>query len=114
MPNSEIQNKILKFREDRDWKQYHTIKDLCLGLGIEVSELQELFLWKTDSEIELIKKNKKEQIANELADIFIFLTYLSEEFDIDLSEAIEKKIKLNNDKYPVEKSKGKNIKYTEL
>jgi NTP pyrophosphatase (non-canonical NTP hydrolase) len=102
---------ILKFREDRDWKQFHKIKDLLLGLSIEVSELQELFLWKSEKEIEKVDKSK---VENEIADIFIFLTYLCDDFDIDLREAVLRKIDLNNEKYPIEKSKGSNKKYNEL
>jgi NTP pyrophosphatase (non-canonical NTP hydrolase) len=108
---SEIQDLIIKFREDRDWQQFHKIKDLLIGLNIEVSELQELFLWKSELEIENINKDK---IENEIADIFIFLTYITKEFDIDLLNAVKRKINLNNQKYPVEKSKGSNKKYTEL
>ncbi len=108
---SEIQDLILKFREDRDWNQFHKIKDLLLGLNIEVSELQELFLWKSKQEVENIDKAK---IENEIADIFIYLTYIAAEFDVDLLKAVEEKIKLNSEKYPISKSKGSNKKYTEL
>ena len=106
-----LRDSILKFREDRNWKQFHRTKDLLIGLNVEVSELQELFLWKSDREIDEIHKS---DIENEIADIFIFLTYLCDAFDIDLREAVLKKIDLNNEKYPVEKSKGSNKKYNEL
>ena len=112
--NNELDNlreRILKFREDRDWKQFHKIKDLLIGLNIEVSELQELFLWKSEEEIEKVNKSN---IENEIADIYIFLTYLCDHFDIDFIEAVLRKINLNNEKYPVEKSKGSNKKYDEL
>jgi NTP pyrophosphatase (non-canonical NTP hydrolase) len=102
---------IIQFREDRDWKQFHKIKDLLLGLNIEVGELQELFLWKSDEEIHQIEHA---QIENEIADIFIFLTYICDEFEIDLKTAIENKVKLNNMNYPVVKSKGSNKKYDKL
>lgn len=107
----EIKELIIQFREERDWKQFHRIKDLLIGLNIEVAELQELFLWKSDNEIQQIKKV---DIENEIADIFIFLTYICDEFDIDLKTAISNKIELNKKKYPVEKSKGSNKKYNEL
>ena len=107
----DIQDLIIKFREERDWKQFHNLKDLLIGLNIEVAELQELFLWKSNIEINNVKKDR---IENEIADIFIFLTYIIKEFDIDLVSAVRKKIDLNNQKYPVEKSKGSNKKYTEL
>ncbi len=106
-----IEELIIEFREERDWKQFHKIKDLLIGLNIEVGELQELFLWKSDEEIQQIKK---ESIENEIADIFIFLTYICDEYNIDLKTAVRKKVELNKLKYPVEKSKGSNRKYTEL
>ena len=114
MKNSELARSIIKFRKERDWEQFHSLKDLCLGIGIEVAELQEIFLWKTNEEIVQIKKSQKEQISNELADIFIFLTYLSNDLNIDLESAVSKKLALNALKYPVLKSKGKNIKYNKL
>jgi NTP pyrophosphatase (non-canonical NTP hydrolase) len=106
-----IKELIIQFREDRDWKQFHKIKDLLIGLNMEVGELQELFLWKSEDEIRKIDKGA---IENEIADIFIFLTYICDEFDIDLSNALENKIKLNNKKYPVDKAKGNAKKYTDL
>lgn len=107
----EIKSRIIQFREDRNWKQFHTIKDLVLGLNIETAELQELFLWKTNSEIEGLEKEK---VEDELADIFIFLTYLTQHFDIDLLSAVERKLEKNDAKYPVEKSFGRSTKYTDL
>jgi len=106
-----IAERIINFRDQRNWKQFHTIKDLLLGLNIEVSELQELVLWKNEKEIQSIDK---EIIQDELADIFIFLTYIAEHFDIDLLSAVESKIDKNGKKYPVDKSYGSNKKYTEL
>ena len=114
MIKQETIDRILKFRNDRDWGQFHTIKDLCLGLNIEVSELQELFLWKDDKEIEATINSKKESIGDELADIFIFLAYLSNDLKIDLNEAINRKIDNNGIKYPIDKSKGSNKKYNDL
>jgi NTP pyrophosphatase (non-canonical NTP hydrolase) len=114
MIKQETIDRIIKFRNDRDWGQFHTIKDLCLGLNIEVSELQELFLWKDDMEIMETINSKKGSIGDELADIFIFLAYLSNDLNIDLNEAINRKIDKNCVKYPVNKSKGNNKKYDEL
>jgi len=114
MIKKETIEKIIAFRDERDWNQFHTIKDLCLGLNIEVSELQEIFLWKTQEQIEAIIESDHEKIGNELADIFIFIAYLCNDLNIDLESALQKKIKLNNEKYPVNKSKGSNKKYSEL
>ncbi len=107
----EIQNEIIKFRDDRNWKQYHTLKDLLMGLNIECAELSELFLWKSDDEVSSTDKSK---IEEEIADIFIFLNYISRHFDIDIEKAVQKKIEINNIKYPVDKSFGSNKKYNEL
>ena len=114
MINQETIDRILKFRNDRDWGQFHTIKDLCLGLNIEVSELQEIFLWKDDKELKKTISTKKESIGDELADIFIFLAYISNDLNIDLNEAINRKIDKNGNKYPIAESRGSNKKYNEL
>jgi len=106
--------KLLKFRTDRDWKQFHTIKDQCLGLGIEVAELQSIFLWKTGQEISETIEKKSEAIRDEIADIFMYLAYISHDLGIDLNDAVNRKIDKNSKKYPVEKSRGSNKKYTEL
>lgn len=107
----ELKDIIIKFREDRDWKQFHKIKDLLLGLNIEVGELQELFLWKSDNEISQIRKS---DIENEIADIFVFLIYICEEYGIDLETAVKNKLNINEQKYPVDVSKGSNKKYDKL
>ena len=114
MIKQETINRILKFRNDRDWGKFHTIKDLCIGLNIEVSELQEIFLWKDDKELKKTINNRKESIEDELADIFIFLAYLSNDLNIDLNEVINRKIDKNGNKYPVSESRGRNKKYNEL
>jgi NTP pyrophosphatase (non-canonical NTP hydrolase) len=108
---NELKALILEFRQKRDWKQFHKIKDLLLGLDIEVAELNELFLWKNEQEINVIPKEK---IADEIADIFIFITYISDEFGIDIESAVKNKVNKNDVKYPVDKSKGSNKKYNEL
>lgn len=114
MIKQETIDRIIKFRNDRDWGQFHSIKDLCLGLNIEVAELQEIFLWKDDKELTETINSKKESIGDELADIFIFLAYLSNDLKIDLNDAINRKIDKNGIKYPVDKSRGINKKYNDL
>ena len=111
MDIKELQTEIIKFRDERNWKQFHSLKDLLLGLNIECAELSELFLWKSQSEIEKIETSK---IENEIADIYIFINYLSSHFNIDIEKAVNEKIKVNNQKYPVDKSFGSNKKYNEL
>ena len=109
-----IQKKILSFRNERDWAQFHDPKNLAEALSIEAGELLENFLWKTTEQSRNLTAEELKNVKEELADIFIFLTYLSEEYKIDLLAEVEKKIAMNEAKYPVEKAKGSNKKYTEL
>ena len=105
---------ILKFRDERDWKQFHSPKNLAEGLMVESAELMENFLWKKSGRVSELSKEELSNVKDEIADIFIYLNYLCEEFGIDLLEIVQKKIKINSEKYPVEKSKGNAKKYTEL
>ena len=105
---------IRKFRDERDWMQFHHPKEMAAGIAIEAAELMELFLWKTEQEQTQIVEAKREQIEEELADIGMFLFELSDNLNVDLLAAIEAKIEKNAEKYPVEKSKGRSAKYTEL
>ncbi|NOU19730.1 MAG: nucleotide pyrophosphohydrolase [Bacteroidales bacterium] len=111
MTFKEIEQKVIEFRNDRNWEQFHQIKDLLLGLNIEVSELQELFLWKSKEQQAEINI---ENIRDEVADIAIYLIYISKHYGIDLLEAINDKVDKNSIKYPIEKSRNSNKKYNEL
>ncbi|MEN8858238.1 MAG: nucleotide pyrophosphohydrolase [Flavobacteriaceae bacterium] len=99
---------LLKFRDERDWKQFHNSKDLALAISIEASELNELFLWKSNEDVDL------EKLKEELADVFSFGLLLAEKHKLNVSEIIKNKIKLNGEKYTVEKSKGTAKKYNQL
>lgn len=103
-----IIKKILMFRDERDWKQFHNPKDLAIALNIEAGELLELFLWKDSDHVD------KERVKEELADIFNYAFLLVEKYDLDVKEIVLNKINKNNEKYPVEKSKGNAKKYDEL
>lgn len=107
---------IKKFRDDRNWMQFHNPKDMATALAIEASELQELFLWKSKDEIrEYLKKEKNiEEVSDELADIFNFLIELADNLGIDIESAVMNKLKKTEKKYPINKSKGKSTKYTKL
>ncbi len=107
-----IQKKIISFRNERDWRQFHDPKNLAEALSIEAGELLENFLWKTTEQSRNLTAEELKNVKEELADIFIFLTYLSEEYKIDLMEMVEKKIAKNEEKYPVEKARGSAKKYT--
>jgi dCTP diphosphatase len=104
---------VLKFRDERDWKQFHTPKDLAMDISIEAGELLEHFLWKDKKAIKKVVKEKKKEIGDELADVLHGIILLSEELEIDLIQAFHQKMEQNAQKYPVEKVKGKNKKYNE-
>jgi dCTP diphosphatase len=109
-----IIQKIRDFRDARDWRQFHNPKDMAIAISVESAELLEHFLWKTNDEVEKCVAEKKEQISDEIADIGIYLFELSDILGIDLITAMERKLAKNDAKYPVEKAKGSNKKYTEL
>lgn len=99
---------LIKFREERNWKQFHNAKDLALAISIEAAELNEVFLWKKPEDA------NKEKVKEELADIFAYALLLVHEYDLDINEIVLNKIKRNGEKYPVDKSKGSAKKYNEL
>lgn len=99
---------LIKFRNERDWQQFHNSKDLALAISIEASELNELFLWKANEDV------NKEKLKFELADIMAYCLLLAEKQGIDIEQAIREKIVLNAQKYPIEKAKGTATKYTHL
>jgi len=114
MIKPELQQRLIEFRRERDWEQFHTPKDLAISLSIEASELLEWFQWKNDDEISLkLKSDKREELEDEVADVIAYLTYLCHDVGIDINKAVEAKIKKNAQKYPIEKVKGRSDKYTE-
>ncbi len=102
---------LIKFRDDRDWKQFHDSKNLALAISIEASELNELFLWKTKEESEQVNSDR---LKEELADILSFAFLLAQKHNLDPFEIVLDKIKKNGDKYPIDKAKGTATKYNEL
>ena len=107
---------ILKFNEERDWDQFHNPKDLAIGLSTESNELLDIFRFKSEADMCEILQNpdKKKRVEEEVADTFFFLLRFAQMNEIDLKEVLMDKIDKNNQKYPVDKIKGKNLKYTEL
>ncbi|MFA4820085.1 MAG: nucleotide pyrophosphohydrolase [Candidatus Aenigmatarchaeota archaeon] len=107
---------VKKFCEKRDWDQYHGAKDLSIGIITESSELLEHFRFKNENESEALfnSPEKKQKISEEVADVLYFLLRLAQKYDIDLSNELKKKVEDNERRYPIEKSKGSNKKYTEL
>lgn len=106
--SEEIIQALLKFRNERDWEQFHNPKDLALALNIESAELLEQFLWKNPEDANI------EKVKEELADVFSFAFLLAEKYGFDVKEIILDKIKSNGVKYPIAKSKGTAKKYDEL
>lgn len=110
----DLKNKVKTFCEDRDWDKFHNAKDLAIGISTEASELLQVFRFKSNEEIDAIMASaRKEEIEEEVADILYFVLRFAQMNDIDLSDAIEKKIAKNEAKYPVDKVKGCNKKYNE-
>ena len=112
----ELKDKIKAFCDARDWDQFHNAKELAIALSIEASELLEIFRWKNEIEVvELFKDSKKkEDIEDEMADILYFLVRIAQRYDLDLSEALDRKMEKNEKRYPVEKAKGSSKKYNEF
>lgn len=106
--------KIIKFRDARDWKQFHNPKDVSLSLVLEATEVMEHFQWKSNEEIVEYVKTHKEEISEELADVMYWILLLSHDQNINIFSALKKKIRKNELKYPVKKAKGNAKKYTEL
>ena len=102
---------ILKFRDDRDWKQFHNPKDLAISISLEAAELLEVFQW---SGSDTLCEQKKDKIKEELADVINYCVLIADDCGLDMDEIVQEKIKINNEKYPVKKAKGKSDKYSEL
>src|SRR3989344_3685376 len=103
--------RIIAFRDARDWKQFHNQKDVALSLVLEASEVMEHFQWKSKEEIGKYIKTNKNDISEELADVLYWVLLMSHDLKIDVLDSLEKKIKKNEKKYPVKKAKGKHNKY---
>ena len=104
----ELREAMLKFRNDRDWEQFHNAKDLALALNVEAGELLELFLWKD------AQQATPEKVKEELADVFAYAILLADKYGFDVQEIVLEKIQKNAAKYPVDKAKGTAKKYDEL
>ncbi|MDD4879919.1 MAG: nucleotide pyrophosphohydrolase [Candidatus Omnitrophica bacterium] len=111
---SGITKKIIKFRDDRDWMQFHDPKNMAVSIILEASELLEHFQWKTKEEVEKYIIQNKTEIKDEIADIALYLFELADNLGISLLSAMEEKLKKNGMKYPVEKARGRHTKYNKL
>ncbi|MDD5569845.1 MAG: nucleotide pyrophosphohydrolase [Bacteroidales bacterium] len=104
----EIIMELIKFRNERNWEQFHNPKDLAIAISIEANELLELFLWKNSDDAKIDK------VKEELADVFAFAFLMADKYNLDVKQIVLEKIKRNGEKYPVEKAKGTAKKYDEL
>ena len=110
---AELKLKLAQFVEARDWAQFHSPKNLAMAMIVEAAELVEHFQWTTEAESLELSAAKREQVGHELADTFVYLLRICQVLDIDLIAVTNQKIALNALKYPVEKARGKNNKYTD-
>ncbi len=112
-PNA-LRDAIRDFAQARDWEQFHTPKNLVMALSVETAELMEHFQWLTGEQSQQLAPQTKAEVAQEIADVLIYLTRLADVLDIDPLQAAFDKIEINAQKYPVEKSRGHNTKYDKL
>jgi NTP pyrophosphatase (non-canonical NTP hydrolase) len=108
----ELRTRINDFVAERDWAQFHTPKNLAMAMIVEAAELVEQFQWDTPQESKQLSVEKREAVSHELADTFVYLLRIAEVLNIDLIEAANQKIVLNAKKYPADKARGSNAKYT--
>jgi len=112
----ELTERLIAFRDARDWRQFHALKDLILSLNLEAGELLELTQWTSEADFERDAKSEamRARLAEECADVFLYLLLIAERAGIDLQEAAARKIAINDVKYPADKARGTAAKYTDL
>ena len=109
-----LQELVRRFRDERDWEQFHTPKDLAAAIAIEAAELQELFLWQDADTQATTVADRNEAVRHEIADVVILALAFAEATGIDLGAAILEKLRINEDKYPADQVRGSAVKYTNL
>ncbi len=111
---SELTTQIQTFVDARDWRKFHNAKDLAVAIAAEAGELMQHFVWQQDDQIEKRLEKNREEIASEIADVAILLFEFADNLGMNLGEVMQAKIARNDIRYPVEKSRGNNLKYSEL
>ena len=111
---SSLMDKLLEFRAERDWEQFHNLRTLSTSIALEAAELAEFTQWAKDDEIAGIVEERRVEISHEVADIAILLSYLAHDLCIDIEAAVNAKLELNAERYPVGKAKGTARKYDRL
>ncbi len=112
-PISELQLRLRSYAQERDWEQFHSPKNLSAALAVEASELLEHFQWLTEAQSATLSADKKEAVAMELADVFLYTLRLADRLQIDLLVAVDRKFIINEQRYPAEKVRGSAKKYHE-
>jgi NTP pyrophosphatase (non-canonical NTP hydrolase) len=108
-----LQQRLQEFADQRDWNQFHSPKNLAMALVVEAAELAEHFQWLTQQESYELEAGKLEKVGEELADIFVYLVRLADRLGVDLPAAVDRKIALNEQKYPADRVRGSSKKYNE-
>ncbi|MGN2243324.1 nucleotide pyrophosphohydrolase [Frateuria sp. GZRR33] len=109
-----LQDALRAFAREREWEQFHSPKNLASALSVEAAELLEHFQWMTEEQSRALSEGKKNDIAEEIADVFLYLLQLSDKLDIDVLAAARQKLEINGAKYPVDLAKGSSKKYSEF
>lgn len=102
----DLKNQLREFARNRDWEQFHSPKNLAMAMIVEAAELVEHFQWLTEAQSQALNPVQREQVAQELADVFLYLVRLADRLDIDLMDAAQRKIVINAQKYPADKVRG--------
>ena len=113
---AQLKDQIRHFVEERDWEQFHTPKDLAIGLSVEAAELLEHFRFQSEAEVEekLADKASLKDIGHELADVLYFVLLMCDRFGLDAAATLEEKLAISAARYPIAQARGKNLKYTQL
>lgn len=111
---TKLRDALRAFASERDWDQFHSPKNLASALSVETAELLENFQWLTEEQSRNLSQEAKAKVADEMADVFIYLIRLADKLDVELLEAVHRKIDRNAEKYPIEKARGNAKKYTDL
>lgn len=109
----QVSQRLLEFARSRDWEQFHAPKNLAMALTVEAGELMEHFQWLSEEQSENLSDAKRQEVAYEVADVFIFTIRLAQRLGIDLAKVVDQKISINEQKYPADKVRGSAKKYTE-
>ena len=113
-PLQALRDALRRFAADRDWDQFHSPKNLALALNVEAGELLEHFQWLTEAQSSALSAEERAKVGEELADVLLYLIRLGDKLDLDLIACAREKLRVNAEKYPVDKARGNARKYTQL